>query len=143
MRPQALFARIGGIPTLERVHRIFYDRLYAHDLMKLFFAGIDQRHIERRQTNFMAGNMGGPRRFAGLTPKSAHQHIYITEEIFDLRHGMLRDSIREAGVPDLLAMDWLRIDAAFRNVLVRQSPDECTPRYPGQAILRFVARANR
>lgn len=143
MQPQTLFDRIGGFPTLERVHRIFYDKIYAHPLMRQYFAGIDQKHIEKQQTNFMAGNMGGPRRFAGLTPKSAHQHIFVTEELFDLRHGMLRDSIREAGISGILEMDWLRIDAAFRKALVRQSPDECSPRYPGQAILRFVEPARR
>ena len=41
-------------------------------------------------------------------------HMYITEEIFNLRSQILRDS-KEAGVPDELAERWLAIDNAFKN----------------------------
>ena len=118
---QTLFDAVGGLPVLQRVHKIFYDKVYAHPWLGQFFEGHSQEAIENRQTSFMAEKMGGPVEYMGKHPKMAHRHMYITEELFELRRQLLEDSLREAGVSDQLSERWLRIDSAFMKNIVKDS----------------------
>ena len=116
-----LFDAVGGLPTLQKVHKLFYDKIYAHDWLGQFFAGHSQQAIEDRQTAFMAEKMGSPERYPGKEIAMVHEAMYIDRELFALRHALLEESIREAGVPDDLGVRWLRIDAAFMQKIIKPS----------------------
>jgi len=118
---QSLFDAIGGLPTLEKVHKIFYDKIYAHDWLKAFFVGHNQKAIENRQSAFMAIKMGGDVTYMGKEPKMAHRHMYLTQELIDLRSSLLRESLEEAEVPEPLIKRWLKIDNAFGQQIVKDS----------------------
>ena len=107
---KTLFDRLGGFETFEKVHRTFYNYLFAHPWFKHYFVEHPQAVFERQQTMFMAGLMGGPNRYAGLTPRVAHQNIFITEELFELRSEILGKSISDAGISDELRDEWLAAD---------------------------------
>ena len=49
----------------------------------------------------------------------AHETMYITDELFELRKRLLDESLREAGVSDELCERWLKIDSAFRKKIVK------------------------
>jgi hemoglobin len=132
-----LVERLGGKVTLERVHKIFYDKIYAHPWMKLYFEGIRQDLIEAQQTDFMMMLFGGPKTYSGRMPIDAHQHIFITEELFQVRRGLLEVSLQEAGIPQKEREDWLSIDAAFQKALIKTRPEDCQARYLDQGILNF------
>jgi len=134
---KTLFDRLGGLRTFEVVHKIFYDKAYAHPWLSLYFTDKPQEVLESQQTDFMVQLMGGAKRYAGKTPKSAHQHMMISEELFDLRSEMLSDSIREAGISDDLREEWLAADGALKKALVKTSVEECSQSYPNQPILNF------
>jgi hemoglobin len=121
MTRQRLFDEIGGLPTLQDVHKRFYDKVYAHPWLKHFFAGHHQQAIEQRQTSFIAEKMGGPVQYPGKHPRMAHRHMYITNELFDIRKALLRQSLVEAGVRADLIPRWLKLDEAFRRVIVKDS----------------------
>ncbi|QPJ63541.1 MAG: group 1 truncated hemoglobin [Candidatus Nitronauta litoralis] len=127
MEANSLLEDIGGRPTLERVHKVFYDKLYAHPWLKQFFEGINQKVIEDQQTDFMVSNMGGGKVYSGRIPSMAHRHMFITEELFDLRSNILKDSLEECNVPVPLAEKWIRIDYAFKHSLVKSDVSECEP----------------
>lgn len=118
---QTLYEAIGGRPTLEKVHKIFYDKVYAHPWLGQFFQGHDQKIIELRQTQFMGEKFGGDLRYPGMDLELAHRRMYITPELFDLRQRLLRESLREAGVAEDLIRRWLRIDSAFQRPIVKKS----------------------
>lgn len=120
----SLFDELGGLPTLEKVHKIFYDKVYAHPWLGQFFIGHDQTAIENRQTSFMAEKMGGEVVYMGKEPRITHETMYITQELFDLRSELLDEAIREAGVPDGLRERWLRIDNAFSKAIVKPSKED-------------------
>ena len=130
-----LFERLGGKPVLEKVHKLFYDKLFEHPWLKGYFEGIDQKHIEAQQTDFMSQTFGGPRRYMGKPVNTAHKHIFINRGLFELRHEVLRESIEEAGVSDELMQEWLRVDAAFERAIVKNSSDECERRYNNEEII--------
>ncbi len=118
---QSLFDAVGGLPTLQKVHKLFYDKVYAHYWLKHFFNGHSQQSIENRQTSFMAEKMGGPVKYMGKHPKMAHRHMYITQELFELRRELLKESLKEADLTDELMERWLRIDSAFMGQIVKES----------------------
>jgi len=47
--------------------------------------------------------------------------MYITKELYDIRHQLLKDSLEEAGIPRELAKRWLKIDYAFIRQIVKPS----------------------
>ncbi len=118
---QSLFDEVGGLPTLQRVHKIFYDKIYFHPWLGKFFEGHNQTAIENRQTTFMAEKMGGNVEYKGKDLVSAHRAMYITDELFDLRTDLLRESLTEAGIQNDLSERWIKIDNAFRRKIVKES----------------------
>lgn len=137
MEDNTLLQEIGGRPVLEKVHKLFYDKLYEHPWLKNFFLHIDQKVIENQQTDFMVSNMGGGKIYSGGMPRNVHRHMYITEELFDLRTKILKESILACGVPGALAERWIRIDVAFKHSLVKKSIDDCEKRFFTDEILSF------
>jgi len=132
-----LIDRIGGRATLDKVHKIFYDKLFADPWLGRFFAGTDQKHIESQQSDFISMLFGGPKSYSGRMPIDAHEHIMISEELFAARSELLRQSLVEAGVGASDSEDWLRIDMAFKKVLIKKSYADCKKRYFTDEILDF------
>lgn len=135
MNKDSLFSKLGGRQTLERVHKVFYDKIYEHPWLKHFFSNVDQKLIENQQTDFMTSNMGGGQIYSGAFPKNAHKHMYITEELFDVRKKLLSDSLAECGVMPDLAESWLKIDNAFRWSLIKSDSSQCVKRFFTDEIL--------
>lgn len=132
---QTLFELIGGRPTLQRVHKIFYDRVFAHPELKHYFANSNQVTIEEQQTNFMTAKMGGGKIFTGKTPENCHIRMFITKELFDLRNNMLKESILKCGISGELLERWMAINEAFERIVVKKDPSECKKRFIGDEII--------
>jgi len=126
---------LGGKSILEKVHKIFYDKMYAHPWMGKFFVDIKQEVIENQQTDFMVQNFGGPSNYVGKLPIPAHKHMYITEEMFMIRQKMLEESLIEAGVIPSHREKWLKIDGAFRTGIVKKKVEDCEKRFFTDEIL--------
>ena len=132
-----LYERIGGRPTLDKVHKHFYDALYRHPWLGQFFAGVNQAHIEAQQSDFMAQLMGGPKAYAGRMPTSAHMHMYITEELLQTRRELLTEALFAVGVAEAERMDWLRLDGAFKKVILKERQEDCQRRFATDNILSY------
>jgi len=132
---QSLYDRLGGRATLDRVHKIFYDKVYGDPWLGQFFEGVDQAHIEQQQTNLMGQGMGGPEHFDGTYPIPGHQHLYITRELYQLRTQLKADALEEAGIPADLADEWLAIDRAFERALVKNRIEDCKKRHPDDEVI--------
>lgn len=117
---QTLYDAVGGLPTLQKVHKIFYDKVYADEWLKQFFAGFNQQIIENKQTSFMGEKMGGPK-YLGKPVKQVHENMYISRELFERRHSLLMESLKEANIePDQIER-WMRIDSAFMKTVTKDS----------------------
>jgi len=131
-----LYDHVGGKPTFVKVHKIFYDKAYAHPWLSKYFTDKPQQLLKEQQTDFMIQLMGGPKCYSGKVPKSAHQHMAISNELYELRAQMLAESITEAGISDELKDLWIATDATFQRALVKPE-SECVRAYPTQPILNF------
>lgn len=126
---------MGGWETLERVHKILYDKLFTHPWLKGFFAGKSQEHLENQQTDFMASMFGVKDAYSGRFPIDAHCHMFITDEVFMVRHQLLHQSLMQAGVSEENLRRWLEKDASFQHSMVKTSVDECKKRYNTDTII--------
>lgn len=118
---ETLFDAVGGLPTLRKVHKIFYDKVYVHPWLRQFFLDHSQESIENRQTDFMGQKMGGPIEYLGKPLAMAHRHMYITTELFEVRKLLLEESLIEAGIDPILIKRWLKIDSAFNQAIIKDS----------------------
>lgn len=125
----SFFIEIGGMATIKKVHKIFYDKIYADAWIGQFFKKIDQTVIEDQQSDFMAQSFGGPNLYLGKLPVATHKHMYITEELFELRRSLLEMSLIEAKVSPEHRERWLKIDGAFKHSIVKKSLADCEKRY--------------
>lgn len=133
----SLFDDIGGRPYLTKVVKRFYDKVYAHPWLKLYFQSTPQTHIENQQIDFMQGALGGERVYRGRSPKDAHPHILATEELYELRYQLLFESLREENAPPELIERWQAIEDAFKAVIIKTSLSECQGRFKTDEILAF------
>ncbi len=134
---KTFFDRLGGKTTLERAHKTFYDTAYAHPWLKKYFTDKPQLILEQQQTDFMGILMGSPNCYAGKTPKMAHQHMIITEELFELWRQLLSDAIKQEKISDALREEWLAADGTLKRALIKKSAAECQRAYASQEILDF------
>jgi hemoglobin len=132
-----IFDLIGGRPTLEKVHKIFYDKIYAHPWIGQYFKEIQQDIIEIQQSDFMSQAMGGPAIYCGKLPIPAHKHMFITDELFEIRTQLLKESLNEAKVDENGQSAWLKIDQAFKKGICKQSKSDCTLRFNTDEIIDF------
>ena len=63
-------------------------------------------------------------------------HMVIDHELFDLRNQYLIEAMKEVGLSIEMQELWLKIDEAFRNVLVK-GLNEAKGRYKTDPILNF------
>ena len=131
------FESLGGRAMLEKISKIFYDKIYEHEWIGLFFKEIKQETIESQQVDFMTGVLGGGNIYCGKLPVPAHKHMMISQELFDLRQELLKESLTEAGACQELVDKWLKIDEAFRSGIIKKNINECEKRFNTDEILDF------
>lgn len=112
-----------------KVNDIFYDKVFEDEWLKKVFAFTDIDIIKSQQTDFILGALGGPKKYCGRSPKDAHPHIFIQEDMWLVRENYLVEAFKEAKAPLWMQEKWINIDNAFKKAILKDSPDECTGRY--------------
>ncbi len=124
---------IGGTEVVTRVHQRFYDDLYEDEYIGGFFHHRAKRLLVRGQTEFMVAAFGGENLYTGEPPAFIHMHMFITQEMSDIREIYLRRAILAEGLSDDICQRWLEVDRSFHASLEKKSVDECVMRVWGQA----------
>jgi hemoglobin-like flavoprotein len=127
-----LLDEIGGEETVYRVHERFYEVMFNHPWLGQFFFGKSEEVLITKQTQFMVAAFNGPNNYTGDTPAFVHMHMYITDEMADLRERILRQAILDEGLSESIADRWLKVDQSFRPAIVKKSIDECVLKCVGQ-----------
>ena len=131
------FELMGGRDILIKINKVFYDKVYAHPWLKLYFQEIPQQHIEDQQVDFMQKVLGGKDVYVGKTPATTHNHMFVPNELFDVRKKLLEESFQEVNADEELVDKWLSLDESFRRLIINKSPDECKGRFKTDPILNF------
>lgn len=127
-----LLQEIGGEEAVYRVHQRFYDVMFEHPWLGQFFFGKSKPVLITKQTQFMVAAFNGPNRYTGDTPAFIHMHMFITDEMADLREHILKQAILDEGLSSSIADRWLKVDESFRPGIVKKSIDECVLKCVGQ-----------
>ncbi len=126
---------------VQLINKNFYDRVYADPWLRKMFEIVPQDVIESQQTDFMVGALGGPVRYRGRSPKDAHPHLFVTEEIWQRREDHLLATFKELNIDDQIATKWLKIDNAFKQAIIKSSLDECEKRFFTDEIISLDKKA--
>ncbi len=132
-----IYEQVGEKQYLKKVAKRFYDKVYAHPWLKLYFKNTRQEVIENQQVDFMTGALGGPKVYSGRMPADAHTHILITQELIDLRESLLIEALKEENAPPELIDRWLKVEQAFKRHLLKLNIDVCQKRWTTDEILAF------
>lgn len=127
-----LLQEIGGEEAVYRVHERFYAVMFDHPWLGQFFFGKSKAVLITKQTQFMVAAFNGPNNYTGDTPAFVHMHMFITDEMADLREQILRNAILDEGLSASIADRWLKVDQSFRPAIVKKSIDECVLKCVGQ-----------
>jgi truncated hemoglobin YjbI/hemoglobin-like flavoprotein len=127
-----LLGEIGGEDVITQVHERFYTVLFDHSWLGQFFYGKSKEALVYKQTQFMVAAFNGPNNYIGDTPAFVHMHMFITDEMADLRETLLRKAILDQGLSASVADRWLKMDRSFRAGIVKKSVDECVLKCRGQ-----------
>lgn len=129
---------MGGRAILEKAMKVFYDKVYEHPWLGLYFQEIDQDTIESQQVDFMIGALGGPKNvYSGRLPVEAHQNMFVTEELFDLREEILKEALIEVKASQELIDRWMKIDQAFKAAIVKRKISDCKKTFVTDDIIGF------
>lgn len=122
---------------IAAVNKAFYDRVYRDPWLSKVFAVVRQEHIESQQTDFMLGAYGGPKNYSGRSPSDAHPHIFVDEEMWQLREKFLKEAFAETNFPEELQARWIKIDEAFKRAIVKGSFEDCKKRFTMDEIIYY------
>jgi len=128
----SLLREVNGFEGVQKVHQNFYDVLFDEPWLGQFFYGKAKDVLIDKQTQFMVAAFGGENQYQGDTPAFIHMHMFITDEMSDLRQKILRQAILDEGYSIAVAEHWLRVDDSFRESIVKQSVDDCVLKCQGQ-----------
>jgi hypothetical protein len=114
----------------------FYELCYKDPWFKKIFRNIEQELISTQQIDFMVQSFGGSLMFSGRIPKDAHPHVWIDEDIWAYREKFLIEAFQKTNIPEELKVQWLRIDEAFKKVVMNTAgPEQCKGRYKTDEII--------
>ena len=129
------FEKLGGRNILVKMSKIFYDNVYDHPWIGKFFQGIDQGIIEAQQVDFLQGALGGEKVYCGKLPIPAHKHMFISDDLYNLRTDLMLSALKEVNASAELVEKILKIDASFKGGLVKEKIDDCKKRYNTDELL--------
>jgi hemoglobin len=127
-----LYDAVGGEAVIYHVHQRFYDEIFDEPWLEQFFYGKSKEVLIHKQTQFMSAAFNGPNNYSGDTPAFVHMHLFITQEMADIRDTLLRKAILAEGLSTEIADRWLAVDRAFHPAIVKKSVDECVLKCVGQ-----------
>ena len=120
---------------INKINQYFYEQIYKDEWFKNVFQNVTQEFITLQQNDFMIQAFGGPCNFCGRMPGDAHPHIYIDNEMWEIRENYLKLSFEKNNVPKDIREKWLKIDNAFKNKIIKKSIDDVLPRFTTDEVI--------
>jgi len=109
--------RIGGEEGLERLIRLFVDRVFADFIIGYQFEGRDKERIVRHETEFASAHLGGVQVYAGRPLVSAHRPLKINRGHFRRRLAILRTVLSEQGIAEDVIERWVAFERQFERAI--------------------------
>lgn len=95
----SIYDEIGGLPAVAAAVDDFYDRVLGDERVSHHFDGHRVERLKGHQRTFLITALGGPQIYRGRDMQSAHAHLGITGEDFDIIVEHLVATLTHLGVP--------------------------------------------
>ena len=125
------YEAMGGEPRVRAVLEALYTQLFGDAIVGFLFEGKDRAHIVDAQVALTCAFLGGPQRYEGRPLPEIHAPLPLLAGHFDRRHWLLAQALRDQGVPESAADEWLRIDQSLRPSVLAAG-EEARARTRGQ-----------
>ncbi|RMD98295.1 MAG: group 1 truncated hemoglobin [Deltaproteobacteria bacterium] len=113
------FELLGGEGPLHRIIDTFVDRMFDDIMIGFFFKGVDRDRLKAMEYAFSAAFLGAPVQYRGKPIEAAHARHPIMEGHFDRRLAILRETLIEAEVPEVIREAWLAHTEQLRPLVTR------------------------
>lgn len=120
--PGNLFDKYGGVPTVRRIVKDFYERVFARPTLRRYFDGVDRTRLVEHQAELVAYAMGKPT--ADFNPQRlsvAHHGRGITLSAYEDVVNILRQVLLDANVEGRDIAEILHRMDAQRHRIVRDA----------------------
>jgi len=117
----ALWAALENGALLSRILPDFYTRVYADARLSPFFKNVTKQRLIEKQYSFLKRAITGELCYFGERPRNAHHWMVISEELFDYRNSLLRQTARQHGLSEEWLRRWEVIEESFRPDIVKNS----------------------
>jgi hemoglobin len=134
---------MGGEPTLRAVIDDFIERVFDDTMIGFLFANADKARIKEKEYELAASLLGADVAYTGRGLPEAHRKHPILGGHFERRLQILRDTLRDHGVPQEVRQSWLEHNERMRASITRHEGSDCEPKTdePRRLPLAFAAMA--
>lgn len=130
----ALWAELGGGPRVRAALEKFYARVYADPVLLPFFNRVTIERAIGKQYSFMEQSLTGNRVYWGEDMRNAHHWMVISQEIFNHRQRVMKETLREEGFSEDQIRRWTHFEEHFRSDMVK---DREWPKRDGDRLLNL------
>jgi hemoglobin len=115
---------LGGTAAARALMTDFYDRLFDDIIIGFLFARSDKPALVESQLKWVSSKLGDRSGdYDGPSIRKSHADLPITTGMFDRRHQILRETLRDHDVAEHVASAWLELDESLRDNVVRWGKD--------------------
>jgi len=104
---------------LNAILNDFYDKVLQDPLLSPFFKGVTKQHIVGKQYAFLNQIYTGKDCYFGDRPRNAHHWMIISNELFDYREKLFKESCIKYGLKEPFLSQILEFDESFREAIVK------------------------
>jgi ferredoxin-NADP reductase/ferredoxin/truncated hemoglobin YjbI len=117
-----LWAALGEGELLNKVLADFYGKVFQDERLMRFFDGFTRQRLIEKQFLFMRQILTGEKIYFGDQPRNTHHWMVISEDLFDYRSEMMKDSLRKFGLPEPMVQRFHDIEEYYRQDVVKDKP---------------------
>ena len=117
---EPILVELGGPIGVSATVDVLYRKLLDDPAVAPYFEAVDLDRIRAHMTDFLIAVLDGPDLYEGRDLATAHAHLGITDDAFDVTASHLLDALEERAVrPEVLDVVLDRV-APLRSSVVRR-----------------------
>ena len=133
MPEPSLFEALGAEPKLRAIIERFVDRIFDDVMIGYLFRAADRQRVKDKEFEFAARHLGAPVAYTGRPLAEAHRAHRITGGQFMRRLQILKETLAEFQVPDLVREHWLKHTLELQAQITDNALDQCDPAHSNRS----------
>ena len=124
---RTLYEELGGEAKLRQIIDTFIDRVFEDRMIGFFFRHADKNRIKEMEFQLTARFLGADVEYKGRPLDEAHARHPIMGGQFARRLQLLKETLKEHGVPKHIQDAWIEHTESLRPLITRDAGSDCDP----------------